>query len=479
MKKRCLALLLTLSLLFTFAPTAMYADILEGDDVPSPNAGSYVFIDGKTGQVLFGKDYDEAVNPANLVQMMTAVLVIEEGNLNDNVTVPEIPEGAQSGNRLYLRKGEKINLSELLEGIIIYNANDAAVAAAYHIGGSTKTFVEEMNARAAELGMKDTTFTSVYGAAKNQTTTAQDMAILAAHAASLSKYVELAIQPDLNWNSEMNETTVTNANGMQDVEANAVGIKLNSKKPINLVASMTKSGRSVVGVMIDCEEETAAYTDMQTALNYALENTTTSTIVKKGATVATMNFDTDKAVRVAASKGYSVTTAATDAGNYTSSVVLDSVKLPINEGDKVGTMQIYNGEDKVAEVPLTAQNGADKGFSWSTLLIVLLLLALLAVLAFFLLFVPKQKPRKPVKKPQKPQGHHETHSAQRPHTTSDKPHARPAQPKSGQRPAASRPTSAHAPQAQKHPSSGSSTGRQGLEQRIKHKNSQSHNGGKR
>ncbi|MDQ9788272.1 serine-type D-Ala-D-Ala carboxypeptidase, partial [Acinetobacter baumannii] len=82
-----------------------------------------------------------------------AVIIIESGNLNDSVTVPEIPEAANKGNRLYLCKGEKINLSSLLEGIIVYNANDAAIAAAKHIAGSEKAFVDEMNARAKDLGM--------------------------------------------------------------------------------------------------------------------------------------------------------------------------------------------------------------------------------------------------------------------------------------------------------------------------------------
>lgn len=74
-----------------------------------------------THQVLFGNNYDKSYDPGTLVQMMTAVIIIEEGNLNDSVTVPEIPEAANHGNRLYLRKGEKINLNDLLQGIIIYS----------------------------------------------------------------------------------------------------------------------------------------------------------------------------------------------------------------------------------------------------------------------------------------------------------------------------------------------------------------------
>ena len=153
MKKRVIAVLMVLALCLSFLPTAASADVLT-EDLPEVGAANYVVIDGDTHQVLFGNDYDKSIDPGSLVQMMTAVIIIDEGNLNDSVTVPEIPEDANNGNRLYLRKGEKINLSDLLEGIIIYNANDAAIAAANHLAGSEDAFVEKMNAKAKELGME-------------------------------------------------------------------------------------------------------------------------------------------------------------------------------------------------------------------------------------------------------------------------------------------------------------------------------------
>lgn len=144
---------MVLALCLGLAPNAASADVLT-EDLPEVGAASYAIIDGDTHQVLFGNNYDKSYDPGTLVQMMTAVIIIEEGNLNDSVTVPEIPEAANNGNRLYLRKGEKINLNDLLQGIIIYNANDAAIAAANHLAGSESAFVDEMNAKAQELGME-------------------------------------------------------------------------------------------------------------------------------------------------------------------------------------------------------------------------------------------------------------------------------------------------------------------------------------
>lgn len=487
MKKRVLSLVLMLSMLLSLAPQAAYADVLKEDDVPEVDAASYAIIDGDTNQVLFGKKYDEALDPGALVQMMTAVIIIENGNLNDSVTVPEIPEDANNGNRLYLRKGEKISLSNLLEGIIVYNANDAAIAAADHIAGSEKAFIEEMNARAKELGMSDTTFSSVYGKAEGQTSTARDMAVLAAHASTLPKYVELAIQPTLDWESEMNQDTVTNVNGMQDVEANAVGIKVNPSEPTNLTASITKSHRTIVGAMLDCESEDGAYTQMQECLNVGLENTSVVNLVTKDTTVTTMNFTKKKSVRVAASKDYAITSVEGDSSNYSSMVVLDKVTLPINKGDTVGAIKIYEGDKVVDEVPLKTLDSVKAGINWWMILSVLLVLGYVALAIFLFKNMarmskhsgPKKSSgnkgnqvsrvsRPPQKRPAPKSGHQPTprnggHPVQKPHQGQS---SHPVH-----KPSGSGLTSSN----MKNPSVGSSAGRQGLEQRLKDKN----NGGRR
>ncbi|MEE0435365.1 MAG: D-alanyl-D-alanine carboxypeptidase family protein [Peptococcaceae bacterium] len=480
MKKRVLSAIMILALCFCVFPASASADVLT-EDLPEVDAGSYAVIDGDTQQVLFGNDYDKTVDPGSLVQVMTAVLIIEEGNLNDSVTVPEIPEAANKGNRLYLRKGEKVNLSDLLEGIIIYNANDAAIAAANHLAGSEKAFVEEMNARAKELGMADTTFTSVYGSGKNQKTTAHDMAILAAHASSLPKYVELAIQPTLDWESEMNQDTVTNVNGMQNVEQQAVGIKLNQEDPVNLAASMSKGHRTIVGVMLDCDAEDSAYVQMQDILNLGLENTSVVDLITKDEVVATLNFGENKSVRVAATDNYAITTTQGDSSKYRSMVVVDQTELPINEGDEIGTVRIYEGDEVIDEVPVKALDSVSAGINWSfVILVIALILCVLLVIYMMLKRMPHKNSGGP-RPPQKP-------NAGKPVQGKNAPAARVSHPPQnkpmpqGQRPVQKAPGAKRPPQGNglnkgnlKNPSVGSNAGRQGLEQRLKEKN----NGGRR
>lgn len=475
MKKRVIAVLMVLALCLSFLPTAASADVLT-EDLPEVGAANYVVIDGDTHQVLFGNDYDKSIDPGSLVQMMTAVIIIDEGNLNDSVTVPEIPEDANNGNRLYLRKGEKINLSDLLEGIIIYNANDAAIAAANHLAGSEDAFVEKMNAKAKELGMDDTTFTSVYGSADGQKSTARDMAILAAYASSLPKYVELAIQPTLDWDSEMNQDTVTNVNGMQNVEQQAIGIKLSPSDPINLTASLSQGDRTIVGAMIDCESEDDAYTDMQEALNLGLKNTSVVNLITKDETVTTLNFGGKKSVRLAATKDYAITTSQGESGNYHSSIVVDKPELPINEGDQVGVIRIYDGDEAIDEVPLVAQDSAKSGINWLFVLTALLSILYIATLIYNAL---KRVQRRSGGKrlPNKLSGNKKTPASRvsRPHQTKAPGAKTPQHPQ--QRPASKAPAGGQHKNAMKNPSMGSNAGRQGLEQRLKEKGG--NNGGRR
>ena len=487
MKKRVLSVVLFCAMLFSILPTEANADVLK-KDLPTVNAASYAIVDGESKQVLFGEKYNEAIDPGALVQMMTAVLIIENGNLNDAVVVPEIPEAANNGNRLYQRKGEKVNLNDLLEGIIIYNANDAAIAAANHLSGSQEAFVDEMNARAKELGMKDTVFTSVYGPGKKQVSTAKDMALLAAHAESLPKYVELAIQPDLDWDSEMNQDRVINVNGMQEVEPESVGLKVDTADDTHLAAGITKGDREIVGVMLNCKSEDGAYVQMQDCLNIALDKTATINLVKKGATVTTMNFGKDKVIRVAPAKNYSVTASRGNSSNYSTVISLDQVALPIREGAKVGAIKIYDGEDVVDEVPLKAENGANAGINgWKIFAIILIILYIISMI-YILKNVNRLLHRKashaaPKHGTKTKTTAHPTHATQaqkgkkpaaKSHSQQSKPTRKPTskptnKPTSDVKRKSSTEKAVPMQKKMQNPSIGSNAGRQGLEQRLKDK----------
>lgn len=151
-----------------------------------PYASAFV-IDADSGDVLFSKNPDLAVYPASTLKLMVLLVIldrIEEGTLQLNEIVPVTVEAAKmGGSQVYLDPKEQFPLEELLYALMIQSANDAAVALASHVAGSTEAFVALMNEKARELGMNNTTFHSVHGLppGKGQevdVTTAKDFALL-------------------------------------------------------------------------------------------------------------------------------------------------------------------------------------------------------------------------------------------------------------------------------------------------------------
>jgi len=146
------------------------------------SAGSALLMDADTGAILFARHHMERRSPASTTKIMTALLILEGGRLDEKVVITERAT-AVAGTRLGLRRGQQVTLRDLLWGILIKSANDAALAAAEHVGGSEEQFVARMNAKADSLGMQGTHFANPHGLDNpDHYSTAYDLAILARQA---------------------------------------------------------------------------------------------------------------------------------------------------------------------------------------------------------------------------------------------------------------------------------------------------------
>ncbi|GGE38383.1 D-alanyl-D-alanine carboxypeptidase DacB [Pullulanibacillus camelliae] len=146
------------------------------------SAQSAVLMDEATGRVLFGKDIHKKMRIASITKVMTAILAIESGKLNKTVTISDNAYGTE-GSSLYLKRGEKVKLKDLVYGLLMRSGNDAAIAIAEAVSGSTGGFVYQMNKKAKELGMLDTTFANPHGLDdERHRSTAYDMALLTKYA---------------------------------------------------------------------------------------------------------------------------------------------------------------------------------------------------------------------------------------------------------------------------------------------------------
>lgn len=146
------------------------------------SADHAVLMESKTGRVIYEKNPHEKRPIASITKVMTALLAIEYGSLDDEVTVSKEATRA-IGSSIYLQEGEKISLEDLLYGLMLRSGNDAAIAIAEHIGGSVEGFAFLMNQKAMYLGMTNTSFANPHGLDEdNHYSTAYDIALLMRHA---------------------------------------------------------------------------------------------------------------------------------------------------------------------------------------------------------------------------------------------------------------------------------------------------------
>ena len=156
-------------------------------------ASSYVLMDQNTGRILTGKNYNNPMLIASITKIMTAIIAIESNRLDEVVTVDESVLKSY-GSGIYIQVGEEITLRDLVYGLMLRSGNDAALMIANFVMGSEEEFVEKMNAKAKELGMKNTTFVNSSGLDNTDSgnySTAYDMALVTSYAMKNKDYRQI------------------------------------------------------------------------------------------------------------------------------------------------------------------------------------------------------------------------------------------------------------------------------------------------
>lgn len=175
MMKKTILLLMVSSILFCKIPSIAYAKDIKLDCI----AG--IVIDQESGRVLYDKNGDKVLAMASTTKIITAIVAIENCNLNDLVVVSKTA-AAIGGSTVGLKPGEEITMEELLYGLMLRSGNDSAIAIAEHIGGSVEKFAKLMNDKAMELGAYNTSFVTPHGLDREEHyTTAKDLAKITAY----------------------------------------------------------------------------------------------------------------------------------------------------------------------------------------------------------------------------------------------------------------------------------------------------------
>jgi len=270
---------------FTFANTDTYpfpfydSEEIVGPIIKSPSA---ILIEAERGQILYQKNPDLKLHISVVNKIMTAVLTIEKGNLESKVTISK-ESTTSEGSLLYLAIGEKYAVEDLLNAIIITNANDAANALAEHIGGDINKFVEMMNNKAKELKMNDTYFANPTGLTdENQYTTAKDIAILIRYALTLPDFNRIFSYRAVPWVNSNGVDLLTNSNRLfwsyDGVDGGKTGYNKIEKQ--SSITSATRSGRRLIAIVLDAPENDV-FSDSVSLLDYGFNNFRRGILVSK------------------------------------------------------------------------------------------------------------------------------------------------------------------------------------------------------
>ena len=169
--------------------------VYSASDEPDIASKAALIIEPNSGKILYQKNETEKMYPASITKIMTAILTLENAQLDETVTVSyntvmSIPEGYSSA---FLQVGEQLTVEQLLQLLLVHSANDAANCLAEYVGGSVESFVSMMNTKANELGLSNTHFTNTFGMHdENHYTTAYDLAMLMKYCSQNDEFRKLA-----------------------------------------------------------------------------------------------------------------------------------------------------------------------------------------------------------------------------------------------------------------------------------------------
>jgi D-alanyl-D-alanine carboxypeptidase (penicillin-binding protein 5/6) len=214
---------------------------------PAPPEG-ILLKDLTTGQTLFEQHADQPMPPASLTKIMSAIVILEEGDLEDPVTVSRRAAAAR-GTRLRLKPGQVLPLRGLLEAMLIRSANDACVAAAEHVGGDEGAFVAKMNATAEAIGLTRTRFRNACGFdMDDHYSTAEDLAKLTGYAMANDTFAAIVREPAavIQTVNQRKTFIARTTNRLLNVMDGAVGVKTGYTR---------KAGRCLITVVRRADKE--------------------------------------------------------------------------------------------------------------------------------------------------------------------------------------------------------------------------------
>lgn len=350
-RKKLLIYIITAVILCTSLP---FSSLAANENV-SVSAESAILICADDNSVIFEKNARSRMAMASTTKIMTCLVAIEKGNLQDIVEVAPQSVGVE-GSSLYLQKGDSVSLEGLLYALMLRSANDTAAAIAYHIAGSIEAFADLMNEKAVELGLENTHFTNPHGLQdENHYTTAYDFALLASYAMKNETFAKIV--GTRSYTVSLNDgdclKTVVNHNKMLRLYEGANGVKTGFTRDSGrcLVSSAERDGVTMIAVTLNAPND---WQDHEKMLDIGFSKYSNVLLLEKGQLRRT--FEVAGCGTVDAVNTDEIRATLRNGTEVTYEIIANSRLLfsPVAKGDVLAEAKVIAGGKVIGTVPLYA-----------------------------------------------------------------------------------------------------------------------------
>lgn len=331
--------------------------------------GGAVLIEQNSGRVLYDHNMHQKLRPASVTKIMSILLIMEaidSGRLSYTDKIPcTETAAAMGGSQIWLDVREELTVDEMLKAICVVSANDCTVAMAEYLAGSQEAFVEQMNAKAKELGMNDTNFKNCHGIDEDgHETSAYDIALMSRELLTkhpdITKYTTIWMDSLRDGKSELVNTNklIRNYKGATGLKTGSTSIAL-----YNLSASATRDNLSLIAVIMKAPTTKIRFAEAEKLLDYGFSNFQYTKFSNENEILKSISVQ--KGVKDSIELAYETSVGALvkkgESKNVEQTVnIPEIISAPINKGDVIGNIVYTIDGNEVAKVNIVANESVEK-----------------------------------------------------------------------------------------------------------------------
>ena len=357
MKKVLLLLFLIL------IPHCVYAEEL------IPNAKSGILIEANSGKIIYEKEKDKELSVASMTKMVAQIIILEEIEKkhikwSDKVKVSR-NASSMGGSQIYLEEGEVMSVEDLMKGISVASGNDATVALAEYISGSEEKFVERMNKKVKELGLKHTKFSNATGLdEENHYSSSYDMAIIARDL--VINHPEIlkfsSIYEDYLRKDTDKKFWLVNTNKLISQYDGTDGLKTGHTDDALycLAATVKRDNMRLIAIVLGEDNSKVRNSETIDLLDYGFNNIKVKTLKKRGEVIKKIKLSKSNKEYIdgVLSDDLVVVLESFNKSKYKYNIKIDKVNLPIKKGDKIGTIEVLDNNKVISKGNVISNSSA-------------------------------------------------------------------------------------------------------------------------